>query len=90
MKQIQNYIGGAFRDAVGGNWIDDYAPATGAVYAQIPDSDAADIELAVVAAKQAFHEWARMSLDRRFRILADIADGIDARAKELAKAESLD
>jgi aminomuconate-semialdehyde/2-hydroxymuconate-6-semialdehyde dehydrogenase len=90
MQRIQNYIGGKFCDAQTGTWIDDYAPATGEVYAQIPDSDASDIALAVAAATDAFQDWARMPLDRRFRILVDIADRIDARADELAKAESKD
>ena len=54
MFRIQNYINGEFRAPLSETYIDNYNPATGQVYSLIPDSDAADVELAVLAAKKAF------------------------------------
>ena len=54
MHQIKNYINGEFLPPRSGSFIDNYNPATGEVYSQIPDSDAEDIEQAVQAAKAAF------------------------------------
>ena len=65
MQRIQNYIGGKFCDPENGKWMDDYAPATGSVCAQIPDSGAADVQAAVDAAKAAFPGLAALSLDKR-------------------------
>ncbi|HLF65453.1 MAG TPA: aldehyde dehydrogenase [Saprospiraceae bacterium] len=90
MQRIQNYIGGKFCDPVHDMWIDNYAPAYGNVYAQIPDSDAEDVQAAVDAAKAAFRGWAKMASDKKYHYLAEIATRIDAKSEELARAESLD
>ena len=38
MKKISNYINGELVEPVGGNYLDNYNPATGKVYSLIPDS----------------------------------------------------
>ena len=90
MQTIKNYVGGQLLPAVEGLWIDDYEPATGQVYAQIPDSSAADVEAAVRAARAAFPAWSGMSIEGRAAILLRIADLIDARLEDFARAESID
>ncbi len=90
MKKLQNYIGGELVDAFGGLWIDNVEPATGQVYALIPDSDDRDVAMAVEAATEAFPAWSRMSIDARSAILHRIADLIDARVEEFAVAETID
>jgi aminomuconate-semialdehyde/2-hydroxymuconate-6-semialdehyde dehydrogenase len=90
MQTINNYVGGQLLPAVEGLWIDDYEPATGQVYAQIPDSSAADVEAAVRAARAAFPAWSGMSIEGRAAILLRIADLIDARLEDFARAESID
>lgn len=90
MKKILNYINGELLEATSGQWLDNYNPAEGKVYSQIPDSDEKDIELAAVAAKKAFPIWSAMSTSDRSNMLLKIADGIDREFEALAKAESDD
>ena len=61
MFNIQNYIDGKFQDAVSGKWIDNYEPATGKVYSQVPDSDETDLQQAYLAAKKAFASWSKLT-----------------------------
>ncbi|NOT08463.1 MAG: aldehyde dehydrogenase [Gemmatimonadales bacterium] len=73
-----------------GRYVDVEEPATGTVIAKAPDSDDADAARAVAAAEAAFPEWAATKAGERSRILLRIAELIDARADELARAESDD
>jgi acyl-CoA reductase-like NAD-dependent aldehyde dehydrogenase len=52
------YIGGEWVDAKGGKTFDDYNPATGELWAQIPSGDRADAKAAVDAAHNARTAWA--------------------------------
>jgi aminomuconate-semialdehyde/2-hydroxymuconate-6-semialdehyde dehydrogenase len=88
--QIQNYINGQLRPAHSGGWLDNFNPSNGQVYAQIPDSDAADVQAAVEAAEAAFPAWSTCGVNERYRILHRIADLIRERLEELAQAESKD
>lgn len=90
MIKIQNYINGEFADAVSGKVIDNYEPATGAVYSVIPDSDAIDVENAYKAAKEAFPGWKNTPAEEKFRILNRIAELIEKNIEEFAAAESKD
>ena len=45
MKKITNYINGKQQEPEGKLYIDNVNPATGQVYALIPDSDDSDVEL---------------------------------------------
>ncbi|MCP4251120.1 MAG: 2-hydroxymuconic semialdehyde dehydrogenase, partial [bacterium] len=47
MTRLANYIDGKLVAPVSGRYLDDIDPATGDAYAQVPDSDAADVDLAV-------------------------------------------
>ena len=58
MKKLQNYIDGELVAPRAGGYLDDVDPSTGEVYAQIPDSDAEDVDRAVAAADRAFPGWA--------------------------------
>ncbi len=90
MTRIQNFINGQYTPPVNGHYLENFAPATGQVSGQIPDSDAADVESAVLAAKAAFPAWAAMSLEKRHDILRAISDGILQNLDRLAEAESTD
>ena len=90
MLQIQNYLAGKFHPAISGNYIDDYEPATGQVFAQIPRSDAQDVSLAYQAAKIAQENWKKLGAEGRAKILLKIAELIDQNAEMLAQAESQD
>jgi len=90
MKRILNYIGGELIEPSSGQYLDNIEPATGKVYAQIPDSDGEDVQLAVNAAKKAQSGWASMPIEDRSAILMKIADYIDRDLELLAKAETID
>jgi aminomuconate-semialdehyde/2-hydroxymuconate-6-semialdehyde dehydrogenase len=90
MLHIRNYIGGQYHDPVEGGWIDNVNPATGEVYSSIARSTAADVELAVTAAREAFPAWSALTAKRRSEILMAISRGIAAHLDDLALAESND
>lgn len=90
MQKIRNYINGELIAPVNNQYLDNYEPATGKVYSLTPESDSADLELAVKAAEQAKQEWADMSHESRSTLLMKLADAIEAAGDELAKAEAID
>ncbi|MGE0567757.1 MAG: aldehyde dehydrogenase [Bacteroidia bacterium] len=90
MKKIQNYIGGKLVAPIDGNYFDNFEPATGKVYSQIPDSNEKDVEAAYKAAKAAFPEWSNLSKDKRSVYLVKIASIIESKLDFLAEAESKD
>src|SRR6266702_2824986 len=87
---IRNFIDGQFVEAVGGRYIDNIEPATGKPYSEVADSDARDIDLAVVAAEKAFADWSRTPATERSRILLRIADLIERDLEKFSRAESID
>ena len=90
MNKIQNFINGSMVPPQNNAWLDCYEPATGEVYAQVPDSDITDIDLAVSAARTAFPSWSKTSATERSAMLHKIADAIEANLDSLAEAESKD
>jgi aminomuconate-semialdehyde/2-hydroxymuconate-6-semialdehyde dehydrogenase len=87
---IRNYINGAFSDPVGGQFLDNIDPSTGNAYGLIPRSQAADVDLAVAAAKAAFPAWSSLSAAERSSWLMKVSNAIDAKLDKLALAESKD
>lgn len=90
LERILNYIGGELVPPAKGQWLENFEPATGEVYSEVPDSSAADVEQAVAAARAAFPGWSQLSYDARAGFLFKIADLIDRDAAELVAAESRD
>jgi len=90
MQNILNYINGEFSNPLKGKYLDNYEPATGKVYGQIPNSSAADVEIAVQAAENAFASWSGLPDEVRSKWLLKIADGIADRLEDFAAAESRD
>lgn len=90
MEKIQNYIGGNLRAPKSGKYFDNYEPAKGKVYSSIPDSDSADIDEAVIAAKKAFGAWSTMAKEKRSEIMLKLADLILKNQNKLALEESRD
>jgi len=89
-EKLQNFIGGELIDPLSGQYIENIEPATGELLCLIPDSNEADIERAVAAAKNAFASWSVTPVEQRFQILNRIASLIDERLDELALAETMD
>jgi aldehyde dehydrogenase (NAD+) len=80
-------------DSISGKTFETINPATGDVIANVAEADAPDVDLAVKAARKAFHAkspWRRMSGSERARLLNRLADLIEQNADELATLESLD
>lgn len=90
MQRIKNFINGELCEPESGKWLDNYDPSIGEVYSQLPHSNEKDVAKAVSAASHAFPKWAETSIEKRSRILHNIADGIEAQLVEFAKAESRD
>lgn len=90
MIDILNYINGQFQPALGGAWLNNHEPATGAVYSRLPDSQAADVEAAIAAAEGAFQLWSSMPAAERAAIMERVADLLESRLEEFARAESRD
>jgi Aldehyde dehydrogenase family len=78
--------------AVSGKTFEIYNPATGAVFANAPEADKADVDIAVAAARRAFDNgvWAKVSPSEKGRMLWRIADLIERDLEELAELESID
>jgi aminomuconate-semialdehyde/2-hydroxymuconate-6-semialdehyde dehydrogenase len=90
MIRIQNFINGELLAPVKGQYIDNYEPATGKVYGEIPNSTEEDVELAVIAAEKAFPIWSGMTNEERGAIMMRISLGIEKRMDEFVAAESRD
>lgn len=90
MLTIANYIDGRFVEPIAGQYLDDVDPATGQVYAQVPDSDQRDVNTAVQAAARAFPRWSATKAGERSRLLLALADRIEANLERLARAECVD
>ena len=69
---------------------DVFEPATGRVFAQCPDSDGADVDAAIDAAKRAAPAWAATPVDERSRLLNRLADLVERDLDALAALESRD
>ena len=90
MEKIQNYVNGELIDPVGGQWLDNDEPATGQVFAQVPQSDKRDLDLTVEAAEKAFPEWSSAPIAERVKTLNRLADLCDQHAEALVELESRD
>lgn len=90
MITIKNYIGGKFLDPMTEQYLDNFDPSNGSVYARIPDSGSKDLELAVDAASRAFVKWSRLPISERSQILIRLSELISTHLERLALAESQD
>ncbi len=88
----QLLIDGAWVDAKSEKHFDIFDPATDQVIAQVAEGDAADVDLAVAAARRAFDQgpWSKMTASDRGRLIWKIGDLIELHADELAQLETLD
>jgi aldehyde dehydrogenase (NAD+) len=99
VAQCPAFVGGSKRLLIGGKWvpalsgkeIDAINPATGEVISRIAAGDAADVDLAVKAARRAFEgEWSRRSPVERQRLLLRVNELVEKNFDELAFIETLD
>ncbi len=90
MDRFQHYIDGAFEDGTAS--FESLDPATGAPWAKMPMTGAADVDRAVAAAHQAFTSgaWPAMTATARGKLLHKLADLVQAAAPRLAALETRD
>ena len=90
MLSLSNLINGELRPSRQQTALDVFEPATGRVFANCPDSAAADVEDAVQAAQNAFPGWSQTPTAERARLLDRLADLIEADQHHFAELESRD
>lgn len=90
MRRICNYVAGELVEPTLQRYLEDVDPSTGAAWALIPDSSAADVDTAVEAARAAFPAWSGLPSVERSRALRRVAEVIRARGEEFARAECVD
>src|SRR5712671_2147344 len=85
-------INGKWVNSVSGKTFPTINPSTGEVITQVAESDAADVDKAVAAARAAFDKgpWRKMSAAERGVLMNRLADLTEKHADELAQLESLD
>src|SRR6204780_2419885 len=86
-------INGQWVESVSGKRFKTVNPSTGETICDVAEADAADVNLAVKAARAAFHSkspWRRMSAAERGKLLNRLADLMEKQADELARREALD
>jgi betaine-aldehyde dehydrogenase len=90
VKTYQMFINGEWVASQSNKTFPVYEPATEEVLAQVPDSNAEDVNRAVAAAKVAFEDgsWASTTAQERGRILFKLADKIRQNVPMLAELEA--
>ncbi|MDE0063367.1 MAG: aldehyde dehydrogenase [Gammaproteobacteria bacterium] len=88
----RHYIGGQFVDAASGGVFEVVNPATEEAVTTAARGDAADIDRAVRAAKEAFEggDWSRAKPSFRRSVLFRAADLIEARSAEIMQRQTLE
>jgi betaine-aldehyde dehydrogenase len=89
MRTLENFIDGAFRAPLDGATEPVLNPANGEEIAQAPLSGAADVDLAVAAARRAFDGWSQTTPAERATALIGLAGAIEDQAEELARDEAI-
>jgi len=91
LKPEKLFIGGKPAECASGKKIDVINPATGELLTTVERGEAADVDRAVRAARQAFESgpWPKMNASERGKILWRIGELIDKHRDELALLECL-
>ncbi|MGO7972154.1 aldehyde dehydrogenase [Rhizobium ruizarguesonis] len=90
MRRFQHYIDGEFSD--GEASYPSIDPASGAVWAEMPEAREGDVGRAVNAADRALYDgpWPKMTATQRGKLLYKLADLVAANAQILAELETRD
>lgn len=90
LPQAQHFIYGTYRPSSSDRFIDVSDPSVGAVFAQIAEGTAEDVDAAVAAALGAQPAWGARTPKGRSDVLHRIADRIAESAELFARLESMD
>jgi aldehyde dehydrogenase (NAD+) len=83
-------IDGALRPAVSGRSFAVINPATGATIAEAAEGEAADVDLAVAAAKKAQKAWAKVAARERGRLVGECGRLLNQHSEELGRLIALE
>jgi betaine-aldehyde dehydrogenase len=89
-KQQQIYIDGRLVDATSGDTFQTLNPATGEVLAEVQSASKADVDRAVLNARQGQLEWVAFTAMQRSRVLHRAVDLLRQHNDELAELETRD
>jgi alpha-ketoglutaric semialdehyde dehydrogenase len=84
-RTFQNFIGGEWVDAAGGETFESLTPATGEPVGTFPKSGPDDVDRAVAAAKEAFESWRLVPAPKRGEIVFRFAALVAEHKQELAE-----
>ncbi|MBY5643433.1 aldehyde dehydrogenase [Rhizobium leguminosarum] len=90
MRRFQHYIDGEFSD--GEACYPSIDPASGAIWAEMPEAREGDVDRAVNAADRALYDgpWPKLTATQRGKLLYKLADLVAANAQVLAELETRD
>ncbi|MBY3087857.1 aldehyde dehydrogenase [Rhizobium laguerreae] len=90
MRRFQHYIDGEFSDGEASSPSID--PASGAIWAEMPEAREGDVDRAVNAADRALYDgpWPKLTATQRGKLLYKLADLVAANAQVLAELETRD
>src|SRR5262245_29985195 len=83
-RTFQNFIGGEWVDAAGGETFESLSPATGETIGVFPRSGPEDVDRAVAAAKDAYANWRLVPAPKRGEIVFRFAALVAEHKQELA------
>jgi acyl-CoA reductase-like NAD-dependent aldehyde dehydrogenase len=91
-KPLKMFIGGKWVEALGGKTFESVDPGTAQPIAAVSAGEAADVDRAVKAAREAFNgsAWSSMPANDRAVYLHRLADLIDRHSEVLSQIESMD
>ncbi|XP_039751622.1 aldehyde dehydrogenase X, mitochondrial-like [Pararge aegeria] len=93
VKYTKLFINNEWVDAVSKKTFKTINPQDETVIAEVAEGDKADVDIAVAAAKKAFHRyspWRTMDASKRGLLMLKLADLIESQARYLAELETLD
>ncbi|MEK6628431.1 MAG: aldehyde dehydrogenase [Bdellovibrionota bacterium] len=90
MQKILNFINGKLQEPEDKKYIENFNPSRGLVYSLIPNSNEADVNLAVEAAQKAFPAWSKLTPDQRAQYLRKLSTAILQKLDLFVQAESID
>ena len=89
---VRNFIDGQYTDCLGDNSIKKYSPRDGRLLYTFACGSGAEVEQAVISARQAFDDgrWSGLSVHERKSVLYKLADLVEENKETFALYESLD
>ena len=90
MKRCSHWIDGIPHPPSSDRWLPVFNPSDGRQFAEVAAGNVSDVEAAVAAAQRALPAWSSLANSQRARWLEKLADALEARIDDFARAESLD